>query len=322
MANEINDLQTRGELADHVADFIQDTSTNRRRMILRDLDDGYREAIKRHEWPQLLRWSDVDITVLNNVPYFFVEKSIRTVLGFIDGQTPFRVQEVSLMGLLDHTSGFTQIQGVPTNVAQAGEFGIRIFIDAGTSLEVISDGTDTRTGWVKGLLSGELKSTSFTLTSAFAVSVGSWDEIYEFSLSTTSTSRSVTLRKTSDATTAGVIAPNETQAIYRRYRLFTVPSGTRPYRIIYKYTPPQIFDETHVYPIPVQGYLMEYAIAKSFQSRRQWAPAEKHQQEAERKLLMTWKEIEGNRVDLSVPAAALMRVTQGSGIVINAYGYR
>lgn len=322
MANEISGLSTRGEIADQVADFIQDVSTNRRTMILRDIDEGYREALKKHEWPQLLRWADTEITVLNNVAYLFTEKNIRTVLAFIDGTTPFLVQEFSLSALLAHTSGFTQIQGVPSNVAHVGDFGIRIPIDAATSLEVLSSGTDVRTGWIKGLLSGELKSTSFTLTGTNVVNVGAWDEVYEFMISSSSTSTTITLRKVSDQTTASVIAPNERQAIYRRYRLHTLPSGTRPYRIIYKYTPPAVFDETHTFIIPIEKYLAEYAKARSFESRRQWAPAGKHDQMAAVALAETWHEIEGNRVDVSIPAAALMRQTQGAGIVINAYGYR
>lgn len=322
MANETVGMATRGELADHVAAFIQDTGTIRRTMILRDLDEAYREALRKYEWPQLLRWADVDIQALNNVPYFFTEKNIRTVLGFIDSTTPFRVQEHSLYGLLDHSAGFTQIQGVPSNVAHAGDFGIKLLIDPATALEVVSSGADTRPGWVKGMLNGELKQVNFTLNGAVAVSVGTWDEVYEFSLNTVSTTLTVTIRKVTGSVTAGVISPDEVQAIYRRYRLYTVPSGNRPYRIVYKYTPPQIFSETHQYVIPVQDYLKDFAIARGYQSRRQNDLAQEHLGIAEASLMKVWEETKGNRVDVSVPEAALMRMTQGAGIIINAYGYR
>jgi hypothetical protein len=50
--------------------------------------------------------------------------------------------------------------------------------------------------------------------------------------------------------------------------------------------------------------------------------AQKHTQLAEAAISKSWYEICGNRVETAVPLAALSRITQGSGIVINAYGYR
>jgi len=327
MANEVAGLTTRGDLATHIATFIQDLSAARRAMILRDLDYGYRQALERYDWPQLIRWADSDIVVSNGQAYFFTPKDVRTILGLVDATTPFVTQEMTAGGLIAQSGGFTQISGVPTSYAEVGEFGINTVLSAATALEILSSdsGTnpsDSRTGWIRGRLNGQQQSVSFTLTGTIPVAVGTWDEVYETSLSTTSTTLTVTLRTVSSASTVAIVAPNESRAVYRRYRLFTLPSGTRTYRIIYKYTPPQIFDETHVYLIPIQNYLIEWGIAKSYESRRQYDLAQRHTQEAEVAISKSWYEICGNRVEMAVPLAALSRITQGSGIVINAYGYR
>lgn len=323
MSNEVVGLASRGEIATHVAQFIQDTSTARRQMILRDLDYGYRQALERYEWPGLLRWDDTSVSVANNDAYFFAPKGVRTILGLIDATTPFVTQELSAFGLISQTGGFTQIAGVPTNHAYVGQFGIKIAIDAGTELEVLSSGTpDVREGFVRGLRSGEQKTVPFTLDGTSVVNVGLWDEVYQFSLSEASSSRTVTLRTVTNATTAATIAPGEMQSLYERHRFFTLSSGARSYRIVYKYTPPTVFDEDHIYLIPIQNYLIEWGIAKSYESRRQYDLAQAHVAMGEAALSKTWYEICGNRIETSTPLGALARITQGAGIVINAYGYR
>lgn len=323
MSNEVQGLSTRGELATHVAQFIQDVGVARRAMILRDLDYGYRQALERYDWPQLLRWADSDIVLSNGAAYFFTEKNVRTILGLVDATTPFVTQEFSAFGLISSTGGFTQISGVPTQHAYVGEFGINTVLTAQTNLEVLSSGApDVRTGFLRGLSLGEQKTTAFTLNGTTAVNVGLWDEVYEFSVTSGTDTRAITLRTVSGATTVATIAPSETRAVYRRHRLFTLTSGTRTYRIIYKYTPPTIFEEDHVYQIPIQNYLIEWGIAKSYESRRQYDLAQAHVAMAEAALSKTWYEICGNRIETSTPLGALARITQGAGIVINAYGYR
>jgi hypothetical protein len=322
MSNEVSGLTTRGDLATHIAAFIQDLSSGRRAMILRDLDYGYRQALERYDWPQLLRWADSDLVVSNGQAFFFTPKDVRTIIGLIDATTPFVTQEMTAWGIVAQSGGFTQISGVPTGFAEVGEFGIKTVLDAGTSLEVFSSAADTRTGWLRGRLDGEQKTKAIQLNGTNIVPLGAWDEVYEFSLATSSTTLAVTLRNDTTLAEVALIAPNESQAVYRRYRLFTLPSGTRAYRIAYKYTPPQIFSETHTYQIPVSNYLIEWGIAKSYESRRQYDLAQKHTQLAEAAISKSWYEITGNRVETAVPLAALSRITQGSGIVINAYGYR
>jgi len=322
MSNEVSGLNTRGDLATHIATFIQDLSTARRAMILRDLDYGYRQALERYDWPQLIRWADSDIVVSSGQAYFFTGKDVRTVIGLVDATTPFVTQEITTSALIAQSGGFTQISGIPTGFAEVGEFGINTVLTAGTNLEVLSSATDTRTGWIRGRLSGQQKTEAITLDGTNIVPLGAWDEVFEFSLASSSTTLTVTLRIDTTQATVAQIVPNESEAVYRRYRLFTLPSGTRTYRIIYKYTPPQIFSETHVFQIPIENYLIEWGIAKSYESRRQYDLAGRHSQLAEAAITKTWYEITGNRVDTAVPLAALSRITQGSGIVINAYGYR
>lgn len=322
MPNETVSLNSRGDLATAIAQFIQDTSTNRRAMILRDLDHGYRDALRRFQWPQLIRWIDSAVTVASGGAYFYMPKHVRQVLRILDQSTPFRPEELSMASLIDSTMGFVDIKGIPYQYAEAGEFGVNTTLTAPTALEMVSSAADTRALWLKGTLAGEFKTTTATINGTTAVALGSWDEVFETSVvNTTAVTTTLAVRIVTANTTVAVIAPNETKAVYRRYRVNPIPSGSVTYRIIYKYTPPQVFDEGHEYIIPIQDFLFEYGLAKSFESRRQWGPAGQHLQEADRCLDQIIDETRGHRVEIMIPESPYYYYGRGGGgIIVNRHG--
>lgn len=303
MANETTSLNTRGAIATAVAKFIQDEGSNRRTMILVDLDRGYRNALRRFNWPQALRWLDTQISLAASAAYFFTPKDVRTLLRVVDATTPSILQELGLDTMIDHSTGFVDLSGLPCQYAHAGDSAINTVIAPATALEVLSDGTDVRTGFIEGILAGQTKRTSITLTGVTPVALGSWDEVTGFFFTTVSSSRIITLRTVSGATTVATVSLNETRSVYQRFRLAQIPQMTTALKIIYKYTPPMILSEDHEYIIPINDYLMEYAIAQSLKSRRQFSPAQMHEVAAENTLLMIWQESRGHRTEQYVPAS-------------------
>ena len=66
-------------------------------------------------------------------------------------------------------------------------------------------------------------------------------------------------------------------------------------------SPPIITDEAHEFIIPIADFLFEYAVGKSFESRRQFQPGSMHLQQAEMVLLQIWLDQRGHRTEQFQP---------------------
>ena len=297
----IDALSTRGELADAVASRVQDSSTARRTQILAMLDQGYRRALQRHYWPQMVRYAKAAVSVAKGEATFSTPKDVRNVLRILDDTTPFVLGSFSAESAIDMTQGFVEVEGLATNFYRVGTYGITEPID-NQALELVSTGTDTRTYYVRGIGGdGEPKTSTGALTSATPVSLGTWDEVEQFYLTTSSAAETVTLRKGSGGATLATIAPGEREAKYRRYRLMLESGQATDLTIIYRSDGRIIDAEAHRYPIPIEGYLIEFAVAKVLESLRQWAPAQYHMAQAEEELVSVIVQDESERIHLSAP---------------------
>jgi len=303
MSNEITNLMTRGQLTDAAADLIQDTSANRKAMIRVALDMGFREALQRYDWPGLIRWVDAAVVVAANEAYFHAPEEVRSLLAVVDSTAPFVLDSLDIGAEIHMTQGFVTLSGGPVAYAHVGDVGINARFSAATPLEIVSDGADTRTVWIAGFQGIVPVRSSFVLTGTTAVSVGSWDDVTELSAATTDTVRSVTLRGAGAGTVYSVIRPNTFHTMFKRYRLAAVPGQVTTLRLIFRYTPPPVFNDAHVYPLPIQNYLMEFAVAMSYQSRRQQDFAVQHFELAEAFLLSAMSESERGRIRISRPNA-------------------
>lgn len=319
MSNEIDGLGTRGQLASAIGEFIQDLSTARAAMIKVDLDRLYRDALRRYPWPQLFRWVDATVSVSPGGAYFFTPKDVRVILRVCNINTPYVIPESTLQDFVDLSGGFSNLSGLPYQYAQAGVSGINQVIAAATPLEILSDGTDVRTGYLRGVLAGEAKSASFTLTGITPVALGSWDEVFEVTIASTSTSATLAVRTVAGATAVATIAPREVKSQYNRYRLAAIPQVLTALRVIYKFTPPMIMDDSHEYVVPIQDYLFEAAVASSLESRRQQVSAQQHLAKAEQILTNIWQESRGMRQEQYVPASPYYGYG-GDGIYVGALG--
>jgi len=319
MANEINDLNTRGGLATAIGLKLQDTSTNRATIIKTDLDEGYREALQRYPWPQAIRWLDSSVTPSSGASYFFLPKDVRRIMRIMNSTTPMTIDQVAMEAFIDMTCGFVTISGLPCQYARAGDSAINTTLTANTALEILGESGETRAGVIEGLLSGQQKRTTFTLSGVTPQAVGNWDEVtalYMASMSGTA-GRTVTLRKVTGSTTVATIGPYETKAVYQRFRLWPQPSADTTLRIVYQYSPPAVMADTDEYIIPIQNYLHDYAWGRGLQQRREYAPAQDLLLSAETKLTRAWLDSKGDRVDQYVPASPYW-ATQG-GFYVGAF---
>lgn len=273
-------LYTRKQLADHVANFIQDTSTKRRDLILDALDKGYLKARRKFNWPQLLRWSDAIVTATAGGAFIYLPKDVDVLLKLVDATSPLTLQEIELGAMPDLAGGFTNINGIVVTYELAGVFGSNAALPNDQPLDVVSDGTDTRLGSVAGVLDNEPKRFNFTLTGTAAVTLGNFDEVTDFTLETSNANRVVSMRNFSTATVLATIGPGEQFARYKRYRLTRLPGQATTIRAVYKALPPAVLNEGHVYDLPIEDYLIEYAIAKAYEQRREDDLARNHFSEA------------------------------------------
>jgi hypothetical protein len=277
-------------------------------MILVALDQAYRKALRKYNWPELTRFVDSAVSVASGTAYFAAPKDVRILLRVADATTPYVLQQFAASDLIDHLSGFATLSGGPVEYGFIGNRGINVALNGSTALEVISDGADTRTGWVRGFLSGEQRSVNFTLNGSSAVSIGNFDEVSSFQVQATDSSRTVNIRKVAGSTVIGTIAPYERSTFYRLYRLALVPDQTTVLRLVYKYTPPSVFSEDHEYVVPVQDYLLDFAIGRMFQQRRQGDLADLHFRQAEQSLLEAVMELEASTIHQSMPQRPITRV--------------
>lgn len=267
-------MLSRGQLATQIASFLQDTGTPRRTIILSDLDIAYVEALNGSRWPQLLRQTDV--SVASGATHFYLPKDVHILLRVLDSSIPFVLGNQSLANLIDQTHGLIDTQGLSTTYSFSGMSGTHTALSAGTSLEILSDGSDTRTGQIDGYLNGLQQSRTFTLTGTTPVALGSWDRIINLQLNSSNTSRNVYLRRVSDSVVVSHIAPSEFEGNYREYRLAAVPAAALTLRLVYYYQPPPVLSENYRYPIPIQNYLYQQCVGMGLQQRRQWQPARDH----------------------------------------------
>lgn len=319
MSNEINGLSTRGELASAIAEFIQDLSAERESMIKVDLDRLYRDALRRYPWPQLFRWVDATVSVNTGGAYFFTPKDVRVILRVCNINTPYVIPEATLQDFVDMSAGFSNLSGMPYQYAQAGVSGINQVLQPATALEILSDSTDVRTGYIRGNLSGEARTATFTLTGITPVALGNWDEVYEIALASTSNSATVTVRTVTGSATVATVAPREVKSSYNRYRMAAIPQVQTALRVVYKFTPPMIMDDSHEYIVPIQDYLFESAVACSLEGRRQQVSAQQHLAKAEAILQRIWDESRGMRQEQYVPASPYWGFN-GDGIYVGALG--
>lgn len=295
---ETNSLQTRGQLADAVAAFMQDTSAARRTMILQSMDQGFRDALQRYDWPGLVRWVDAAVVVAAGEAYFHAPEDARMLLGVVDSTTPLNLESWDLGGLVAATDGYADIRGRAVAYAFVGSVGINTLITVNTALEVVSDGVDTRTFWLGGRRGNNQTHISFALTGTSAVSLGLWDDVTQVNMAAVDANRTVTVRGQGAGVTYSQIRPSNIGVGFLRYRIAAVPGQSTTLRLIYKYTPPTSFDDGHVYPLPINNFLFDFAIGRMYQSRRQWDGAREHIVMAENSLLNAMQEAESGRTRL------------------------
>lgn len=292
--NEINTLQTRLQLQNAVANFIQDTSTNRATQIGLALDQGFRTALQRYDWPGLVRWSDAAVTLSAGDAYFHAPQECRNIIAVHDTTSIFDLSELSLRTLATETGGFATLTGGPAFYSLVGDVGINTTFAAATALELLSSAADTRVVTLEGVQSGVNVRSTVTLTGATPAAAGTWSDVTAFYVDSAG-AQTVTLRTVTGSTTVAQLLPQNRSVVYRRFRLARLPAANTTLRIIYQYTPPPIFDDSHVYPIPVQGYLFDFALGRMYQSKRQWDAAREHFALAEQQLIWAISEAERNR---------------------------
>lgn len=319
---EIQGLQTRGDIATSVAQFIGDESLSLRRKILASLDRNYRTALRRYRWPNLIRWVDAGLTVSAGTAYVFAPKNLRGIIGFVDTMNPFNVTEWSTVPFIEFTRGMGFITGQPTRITFIGTYGINTIL-LGLNLEIASNGADTRTVIVRGRLNNEDRSISATLNGTTTVSVGIFDEITSFSVVAGPVQRPVIIRAGSGGqvfdplnpgTVLGAIALNDIDAVYRKFEITPTPANAATIRLVYYATPPPIIDENHPYDIPIHEWLFEKAVVEVLESRRQYAPASEHRTQAEEAWQIAVNEIESTRIHVAIPMTE--RGPRAYGIVV------
>lgn len=295
-------IKTRGEIKAAVARFVEDSSTAGLAIIGDFLDLGYAEALALPDWPPLIRWADSAVSLAAGQAYIHAPKQVREILAIVDSTSPFNLEAHSVEGLLADQQGFAGTSGAPTRYAHVGDYGISSVIDAGTTVELVSDGADVRTGTIIGLRNGETQTTSFTLNGTSTVAVSqTYDEILQFFVASTSNTRTVTLRKGSNSGNLATIGPGEIDAVYKRLRLNFLTGAQTVYRIVYKAVPPPVNADSQHYMLPIQTYLYHYAVGMYYEKRRELQLAGRHLGLARDSLDRALLELKGQQVDVAIP---------------------
>lgn len=298
-------IKTRGDLVSAIGRFVEDPSTAGAALIRDFLDIGYEELISLPDWTPIIRWTDSAVSLSAGAAYLHTPKHVREIIAIVDQTAPFNLEGHAVSSLLDDQQGFASTSGAATRWSHVGDYGINTTIAAGTSVEVLSDGSDTRTGRIDGIRNGEHQSSTFTLNGTTAVSISqTWDEILQFYMTGTtavSTSRTVTLRIASAGATLATLGPGELDAVYHRLRLNFLVGATTAYRIVYKAVPPPITADSQHYMLPIVPYLYHYGIAMYYEKRRQGSLAQHHMALAQQALNKVLMEIKNQSVDVAVP---------------------
>lgn len=295
-------IKTRGELKAAVGRFVEDSSTNGLALIGDFLDQGYEEALKMSEWPPIVRWADSAVSLAAGVAYLHTPKDVREIIAIVDQTSPFNLDGFGVEQLLADQQGFAGTAGAPTRWSHVGDYGIKATLTAGSTVELVSDGTDVRTGTIIGIRNGETQTTSFTLNGTSVVAVSqTYDEILQFYVASTSNTRTVTLRLASAGATLATIGPGEIDAVYKRLRLNFLTGATTAYRIVYKAVPPPVNADSQHYMLPISTYLYQYAIAMYFDKRREYQLSARHLGLAQNALDKTLLEFKSQAVDVCVP---------------------
>lgn len=271
-------------------------------------DLGYEMALKNPEWPELATWDDAAFTMVAGVAFAHTPKHVREIISVVDASAPFHMSGLDPAGLAWDQQGQSTVTGGPTRFTVVGKVGINAILAAGATLEVLSSGTDTRTGTIRGKRSGEYVTATFTLTGTSAVSISqAFDDVLQFFVATSNSSNTVTLRLAGAGATVSTIGPDEVDAEYWRLRLNFVPASADTVRLIYKASPPAVTGDSHQYLLPISNFLYHFAIGMYFEKRRLGPLAAHHFQLAEADLLKTLMELKGQTQDVAIPYRRLLR---------------
>lgn len=281
--NATTNFRTRTDLLNAVGRAVEDSSTAGATLIGDYLDLAFEDLITSPHLPPLVRWHDAAVSVSAGAAYFHSPKHAREVIAITDTTTPWTLTPKDPYVFSIEDAGLAGGTGSPTSFTPVGDYGINTTISAGTAVEVLSSGSDTRQVTIRGILGGEYAQQSATLSGTTPVAVSStWDDIFQFYVASTVNNRTITLRIASAGATLSTIGPNELDAVYHRYRLSAPAGQATSIRMLYKASPMALVSNSDMYPLPVGPYLYHAACAR-YQGEKRRLPeiARDHEARAE-----------------------------------------
>jgi len=291
--------RTRAQVIALAQAYVQNNSTAVAAAVRAAVDMAYQEAAQRFKWPSLVRRHTSAVTTVAGQAYFHTPSDVNRLLSIVDltnGHTLYSVDQASLA---DWRSG-VPVSGMPRMFTEVGHSVTTTDLSAGVALELLSSGADTRDVTIRGYQNGLYTITHFTLTGASVVAAGTWQEVTDLEVSTTS-STTITLRTVAGSTTIATIKANYMSApVYRKWLCDETPSQATTYEMIYEMNA-AVSDDDDQYAIPVEVFLYHRGIAAAFQYKRNTSQAEQHLMLAERALVTAYQNDAGDLVQCSRP---------------------
>lgn len=296
-------FRTKTALKAAVGRMVEDSSTNGAALINDFIDLALEHALTLPDFPPLVRWHDSAASVSATGTYIHAPKHARELIRVVDTTAPFPLNLESPAGIGLWTSFSGSDLGGPTAVSHVGDYGIKQTIPAGSALELVSSGSDTRSVTVRGILGDEYATVTTTLTGATPVAVSStWDDIFQLYVDSVNATRTISLRLVTGSTVIGTIGPGELDALYHRLRLNSAAGTASSYRIIYKASPQAVgSDSEQIFPGSLGVYCYHWACGMFFEKRRQGTLAEHHFALAKSYLDQLCMEWARQRRDVAVP---------------------
>lgn len=306
--NALGGLQSRGEIADGIAAYVQNTTANARTIILNAMDQGFRIATSRTNWPQLLVNDSSLLSIASGATEFRTPSHVRNIVALIDTTSPFVLRSADAYTMYKRLRGFSNLRGEPGEFAFTGQVAndVAIGSDDSPNLRVVSsDASDTtRTFIVEGIdENGDLVRETGTLngTTNVGLTAQFQDPIHQFTVSEPRSGARVTLNRSGAATIFSCIGPNATSAVYNRYTMNSAASQALTMRVVYELAPTAKLNESDQYILPIEEYVFYFAAARYYKHQRQGDLAGQELQLAEAALQNVIAKVESSEARFAMP---------------------
>lgn len=271
------------EIVDQVSKHTQELDTGALSRIRQAVNTGYDIAVRRADWPALVRARETGITTTSGDRFLYLPKDVAKVYFLVPSDIGDVIPHQTIYDLFTTISQFSTTPGSVYRYADAGESGTKASIATAEAITVFPGGSAENYNLrIHGRNGDDEIFENVTISNSTpASSTNTFEEIYAF-VSGGEHTGIITLSGVSSSTEYATIGTNERTAKYKRLRVWSVPSSAESIAIFFQKRVQKLTNDDQVPEIPVAQYLVHYAIAQVYSRERKWQGAHiTHLQQAE-----------------------------------------